>query len=509
MNFTHPLSKYGLALILFKENLEDEGKILPEHLIKQLKLGLNHFRIHTPNNIKIDEDILFEYIPLDKIIKESIKGDPKKGVFLSPSIITSDFQASKCFNANNELITILSKLQTHNKLVTSKGNLTQSLCPTAGKFNNGSNSQSTPKSSILEVSCSAIATITPFKPSRLIKGRTPIAIIPDLCVSDMKLFIQVFELMSDSETSNLLKYKKAKNDKILKRPPIKNGNYPDAPQNDFFGAIGLLASIGKWANRAENTTIGKKVLESLKEVPIYTISYGDAYSSTFSHYIINLAQSGNLSDIIRAITFKCEIYSVGKRNYSDKNNIAKYELFDMMTSRFLQLFDNNTFKNFLSTRAEYPSELINLFKIFFEKFMKIDQKIVSSARELGLWLNRIAYYTAKKEAKTPDKIGDMKAKILIELESSAFAAKSGTALIAQTVTRAGRMSGQDAPAEATIFMEATAAGEITLEDSKNLLTAFSRIRNGQENKEKPSRPLVTIENGEPVENETISDDSSE
>jgi len=509
MNFTHPLSKYGLALVLYKENLENEKAILPEHLIKHLKRGLNHFRIYTSNNFKIDEKIAYEYIPLEKIVNDNIKGDPKKGIFLSPSIITSDFQASKCLAANLELIKKLSKLQTHEKLLSTNEKLTQGLCPVAGKFNNGSNSQSSPQASILEVACSAIATITPFKPSRLLEGKNPIALIPDLSIQDMKLFIQFFELMSDSENNNLLKYKKGKNDKNLKRPPIKNGNFPDAPQNDFFGAIGLLASIGKWTNRAGNMEKGKKVLESLTQVPIYTISYGDAHSDSFSHYIIELAQIGKLTEIINAITFKCEIYAVGKRNYADKNNVARYELFDMQASRFLQLFDYNTFKNFLSIRAEYPSELNNLFKIFFEKFMKIDPKIVSSARELGLWLNRVAYFTAKKEAKSPDKIVDMKAKILVELESSAFSAKSGTALIAQTVTRAGRMSGQDAPAEATIFMAATAAGEISLEEAKNLLTAFSRIRNGQESKEKALQIMEPFENEEPIENESVSDDASE
>ena len=512
MNFTHPLSKYGLALILFKEKLEDEGEIMPEHLIKQLKWGLNHFRIHTSNNIKIDEDILFEYIPLDKIIKESIKGDPQKGVFLSPSVISTDKEARNCLSANIKLIETISKLQTHENLFNAKEKLTQGLCPVAGKFNNGSNSQSSPQASILEVACSAIATLTPFKPSRILQkgGRqTTITLIPDLSVPEMKLFIQVFELMSESETKNLLKYKKAINDKKFKRPPLRNGNFPDAPQNDYFGSIGLLASIGKWASRAENTTIGRKVLESLKKVPLYTISYGDAYSTTFSNYIIELAQEGKLTEILRAINYKCEIYAVGKRNYADKNNIAKYELFDMLASHFLQLFEYNTFKNFLSIRTEYPLELNHLFKIFFEKIMKIDTQVVSSARELGLWLNRIAYFTAIKEAKTPDKIGDMKAKILIELESSAFAAKTGTALIAQTVTRAGRMSGQDAPAEATIFMEATAAGEITLEDAKNLLTAFSRIRNSQENNEKNSKPQNPIDNAEPTEDEDILDDAAE
>jgi hypothetical protein len=39
----------------------------------------------------------------------------------------------------------------------------------------------------------------------------------------------------------------------------------------------------------------------------------------------------------------------------------------------------------------------------------------------------------------------------------------------------------DAPATSDEFMQATANGEISLDDAKNLITAFSRLRNKWEN----------------------------
>ena len=117
--------------------------------------------------------------------------------------------------------------------------------------------------------------------------------------------------------------------------------------------------------------------------------------------------------------------------------------------------------------------------------MSIRPEIISSAKELGFWLNYVAYKVAKKdsEGKSIDDFKKVKAKVLIELESSAFSSKTATSLLSQTLTRAGRLSGLDAPARADEFMQATANGEISLEDAKNLITAFSRVRNKWEKNE--------------------------
>ena len=141
---------------------------------------------------------------------------------------------------------------------------------------------------------------------------------------------------------------------------------------------------------------------------------------------------------------------------------------------------------------------------------KIDPTIVSSARALGKWLNKVAYFTAKKEIEVKEGTSNywedlrkVKSKALIEFESSTFSAKSGDALIAQAVTRAGRLSGLDAPEAAALFMEKTASGELPLENAKNLLIAFSRLINNVEKKEVP----IEFSNDDLDESET--DDYSE
>lgn len=79
----------------------------------------------------------------------------------------------------------------------------------------------------------------------------------------------------------------------------------------------------------------------------------------------------------------------------------------------------------------------------------------------------------REEGKSSDEeLRKTKAKFLVELESSAFAAKSGDALVAQVITRAGRLSGSDAPSEASLFMEQAISGELELSKAKNLLISF-------------------------------------
>ena len=138
---------------------------------------------------------------------------------------------------------------------------------------------------------------------------------------------------------------------------------------------------------------------------------------------------------------------------------------------------------------------------------KIDKEIVTSAKKLGNWLNSVAYSSAKKEVGTSnwDNLIKAKAKVLVELESSVFSAKSGDALIAYTITRAGRLSGFDAPTEASLFMEKAASGELPLEQAKNLLIAFSRLKSKIEETDKvTSNDNQSIEN----ENEEMTEDYS-
>lgn len=209
--------------------------------------------------------------------------------------------------------------------------------------------------------------------------------------------------------------------------------------------------------------------------------------------------------------FYVELYKEGRRT---TGNAFEYQKFDLFASRFLQMFNRPTFKDFLAFRAEYPYDIELLLNTYFCDMEKINEEIVTSAKELGKWLNYVAYRFALKEVGTLaqkkedasanwENLMKNKAKVLVEFESSIFSAKSGDALIAHTITRAGRLSGFDAPTEASLFMEKTASGELPLEQAKNLIIAFSRLKSKKEEADKASS-----NDNQSIENEEMTEDYS-
>ena len=194
--------------------------------------------------------------------------------------------------------------------------------------------------------------------------------------------------------------------------------------------------------------------------------------------MVDLAKENKLSSIVDSLYY-VNIYGEKPPRPNPQHNSTKYEMFDLFASRFLQLFNRPALNDFLSIRAEYPESLLQLFIIYFNKMEKIDIKIIESCQSLGKWFNQIAYFVAKSEVediKNYDKMRKAKSKILVELESAAFSAKSGDELIGHTITRAGRLSGMDAPSEAALFMRVVASGDISLDVAKNLIMAFSRLK---------------------------------
>lgn len=119
---------------------------------------------------------------------------------------------------------------------------------------------------------------------------------------------------------------------------------------------------------------------------------------------------------------------------------------------------------------------------------KIPREIVESARIMGQWLNRMAYFVAEdnvtKEsekslsvADKAKKIRQVKSKILTEIESSVMSAKTPQEMFSSANTRAVRLSNGEAPAQAQIFMDEAIVGEhLTLKDAKHLLTAYLRLQ---------------------------------
>lgn len=503
---THVYLKYAIALLMEEHGLQTEQDITFKEIKEELEKGLNAFSVKPTGDYYGQAKVQYDFT------KE--KNDAKKYIFLAPNTIASEMKASNLYNAvykicSEENVDLLKAYK-----------ISQSEVPTSGEFNNFSDSgnigRGKPSATVFDQCLALITSTTALKPCLQYKsgvGKISMdntCLIPDLNITDLQNFIKLFKRIRIQKLDNSLmvgnvKYEKGKTLKYIpKRPNIFNGNFPNAPHSSALGSIALLGAIGEMTKEKDVSELAMKVLESLKDCNFYAIKYGDASAFSFSHSIIRLAERGKLRRIVDCLYY-VELYKEGRRSTS---NAFEYQKFDLFASRFLQIFNRPAFKDFLAFRAEYPHDIELLLNTYFSDMEKIDKEIVTSAKELGKWLNYVAYRSAQKEVGTSSSWDDLikaKAKVLVELESSIFSAKSGDALIAHTITRAGRLSGFDAPSEASLFMEKAASGELPLEQAKNLLIAFSRLKSKIEETDKvTSSDNQSIEN----ENEEVTEDYS-
>lgn len=467
---THPFLKYAIALLMVRNNLQKEEEIDDNHILDELKNGLNHYALKVQKGTEKRENVKYRFAKKD-------------ADFISPSFI----------NINKKAKDTIEKL-IGNELTKDKLPLVGN--PFAGEFSiftsqeNGLSERGKPKWTLREYCLGCITLSTPNKPCY--RDKKNWCLIPDLELPDMILFINLFEEMYINETKNLLHGKVTwkKGEKYtLHRPRLLKGNFPYAPQTSVMGAVALLGAIGKFAKDAEDRISPEicNVVNRLKNTNIYLVSSDEIKAFSFNHVIIDLASKGKLQSIVDSI-YRIELFKVGSRSKIDKfNDIRKneYDRFDLFVSRFLTLFNKASFRGFFSFRAEYPYEMELLLKTYFCIMEKINEDIVNSAIAFGGWLNRQAFtYASKeihdisnlKEDEKKEKQTELKNKILIQFESAIMSAKSGDALVAFITTRAARLTGYDIDEGAKLFMSKVSGGELQLEQAKNLLIAFSRLK---------------------------------
>lgn len=514
---THVYLKYAIALLMEEYGLQTEQNITFKEIKEELEKGLNAFSVKPIGDYCGQTKVSYGFT------KE--KNNAKKYIFLAPNTIASEMKASNLYNV------VCKICLEENVDLLAVHDISQSEVPISGEFNrftdNGTIQRGQSKAAVFDQCLALITTTTVLKPCLQYKsGAGKISmdntcLIPDLDISDLRDFIRLFKRIRIQKLDSSLMVGKVECEEktlkyIPKRPNIFRGNFPNAPHSSALGSVALLGAIGEMTKEKDVSELAVRVLESLKECNFYAIKYGDASVFSFNHSIIRLAERGKLRRIVDSLYYVV-LYKEGRRS---TNNAFEYQKFDLFASRFLQMFKRPTFKDFLAFRAEYPYDIELLLNTYFCDMEKIDKEIVTSAKELGKWLNYVAYRSTQKKVGTSvqkeedvsenggnlkKKIAEAeaKAKVLVELESSIFSAKSGDALIAHTITRAGRLSGLDAPAEASLFMEKAASGELPLEQAKNLLIAFSRLKSKIEETDK-----VTSNDNQSIENEEVTEDYS-
>lgn len=481
--FDHPYARYGLAVTLVEAEIKSVENVLrgePSPLLvaanEVIADSLERFRVHTADDLESDRVLEFRWLS-----NEELEGSGQKaedGYYIAPHVVIDDRNARYLIREARSALNDLSNPESVDLERSVK--MKRSFAPFTSKLNQGTKSLSEPKSTKLEATFSLVAALTPLKPAAQVEFTNQV-MIPDLGMDGMIQFVRLFRSMSSSERGNYLIRERREGSK-RKRPPLFDGNYPDAPRSQAFGPVGLMGAIGQWARRAGRLEEATPLLEKMAGRPIYLVSYdgGLMRQEYIGHHAARLAKTYDLPAVIDSL-YRARFYKESD-NRPDSNNRKSYL---RMASRFLQLYTRPAFRDFLAFRVQYDPVFLPILTDYFMSQQKIDTDIVQSARAYGSYLNSVAYHIARQEIEqneqkegggTGRSIYEAKTRALAQLESAALSARRPSALFAQLNVDAGRQSNRDVPAEAERFLEATNTGDIDFDVAKDLVLAYMRLR---------------------------------
>ncbi len=474
------MPRYGLAAALVHSKKtpqvlfsESELFALAEDV---LKAAMNHFML-APHGTSPAGLVFYKYLPAKDVNPGSKSGQvASKGYFVGPHITTSNNAAGIV----KEVLNILKLLKNgQNKTY----ELKRSFAPMISKINAGKATMSNPRVDLLHAAFTAIASITEWKPAAYQNGNT--GLIPDLPFYDSQSngyplydFISLFRKMQAEGLGEEATHAKF-DEKRYHRPPVFRGNYPNAPKTIGLGIVPLIASVGNWVQKHNKLhDEANAALQWMQNRPIYSVSDAETYQESFGHHLIKLALTGELYNIVLNLNRVSLIGLEDGKKFSDN----KWKLFLRFFEHFLKFFNLPALQNFLSFRATYPFEFFILLKSYFMHTEKYDEALINSAVAYGKSLNKAASYAGHMEVEDDRKKGrsgrtlkEYKHRVLLELESIVQSAKTGAELIARLNTQVGRLTMWDIPEDAQAFLIAVTNDQISLEDAKNLITAFMRL----------------------------------
>ncbi|WP_028566885.1 hypothetical protein [Salisaeta longa] len=505
--FDHPYPRYGLAATLAQQGKTnswqaalDNPKLLIRMAGHAVEAALGTFRLHTQDDLDEDRILRYRYLTADELETSGQKA--AGGYYIAPHVVINDRNARYLIKeARGFLHELNQKIDPH-----ASTDLKRSFAPFTTKLNEGTASLSNPKSTKLETVFSLVATLTPAKPAGQVDFTNQV-MIPDLDLEGMIRFVQLFRDMQDSELKRPLTLQRKEGSK-RKRPPLFDGNYPDAPRSSAFGPVGLLGAMGQWAKRADRLSEVAPILDQMAGRPIYLVSYdGNLMRQEFiGHHAARLAQEHNLPRVIDSL-YRARFYNED----DNKPDSPTRKSFFRMASRFLQLYTRAAFRDFLAFRVQYETVFSSIITDFIMSEYTIDPDIVRSARAYGAYLNTVAYFVARDEVEqnkeqegggTGRTLYEAKARALAQLEGTALSARRPSALFAQLNVMAGRQANQDVPAEAARFIEAVNTGEVAFDEAKDLVLAYMRLRSNK------SSPDVTETSADEIdETGYMTDDS--
>ena len=327
--------------------------------------------------------------------------------------------------------------------------------PPATKLSVGKASASNVKKTRLFALACTVTTLTPLKAARRTGDSHRGAVIPDLPLQQL---VSYLDLYVDLQPALPASTEATTNDDGKPYLKQNRGTFPDPPPGWSFGTLGVVAGIGSWARENGFFDDAEPVLEALATRRVYVIDTSGANRvETAGSHVVALAREGILRSALEN-TWKVETN-------------ASEEDVQRLVKRWLLRFNDAYFTDFLSLRAIYPPSFSPLIDAYF--MPDYDEDLIASARAAAQHINNQAYFAADGSGDTKR---ENKQTILSSLESMLYDCDSGPELIARISVQVGRLTGADFPPEAQTFFDQTTAENLSLDEARNLLVAYMRLR---------------------------------
>lgn len=481
------MPRYGLSAALIDSGIRPSSEMdldeetLTKIAIVAIEAGLNYFMLGP--NIK-NNKVHYRYISGHDVDPGSKSGQVSTyGYYTGVHILTGNNAAGIVKEAK----VLIGALKSESKRKPYE--LKRSFAPMVAKINAGKQSMSNPKVDIFRAAFTAISSLTRWKPAAYLGENT--GLIPDIPFYDhvkkkfpLHEFITVFKMLSEEGNDG---FSADYDGKKFKRPSIFRGNFPEAPQAMDIGSVPLISAIGKWVEKQKiHHRKAEEALKNMQDRPIYVVSDSKICQEFFGHHLINLGLDGQLHEVLKTLK-QVSLIGLEERN---KFNDPKWKLFTKQLVQFIRFFSKPSFANFLSYRATYPHEFIFLLKSYFMDNPKYNEEVINSAISYGKALNRAAYISAKEEIADDQRKGnssrglyEYKHRVLLQLEGIIQSAKTHTELVSRLNSQVGRLTMQDIPADAQLFLNSVVTHQLDLEESKHLITAFMRLNPKHKGKE--------------------------
>jgi hypothetical protein len=304
-----------------------------------------------------------------------------------------------------------------------------------------------------------IATLTPNKVARWTESQGRVAVIPDLSLEDMVSYIRLARRLIDGGPGLAVRIRQ--ND----TPTLEElgGNYYATPPAWAFGTLSLLGAAGELARRFDWEERYRRLAKKIATSRTYLVGAEGTTVEPKAGHVWDLARQGLLEAVSAA----------GKAQLANDSD-AEEEVFKLFLRRWLLLYTQTRFEEFLSVRGTYPQAFEPILDHYHMRDSSLDDELLDAAKAMANFVSKQCFFAAQDADGDTDQVAQQN---LASMESLIEDASDTSELAGRLIVSAGRLAGNSLPPEAEPFLDALHDGSrVGLKKASNMLLSYMRLR---------------------------------